>query len=386
MPDVSHVAIVAGPDPGHAFPCIALACALRDRGHRVTVATGTVHRAAVRGEGLEFLELPLLAPTSRDADLGHRLWGRAVEMAPPLAAGLAADPPDLVVADVLTRAGAFAAELLGRPWVELSPHHLMDPAPDVPPVGLGRRPSRSPWRRRDDARIRRLQARSFASGRRQEQAARDRLGLPADGGRPRARLLATLPGLEHPREHWPPDAHLVGAMEWDPPWPALEPPPGEGPLVVATDSTASTLGASLGRLALDGLRDTGVRLVVTSTRGDLVCWPGAVVGRAPHGPLLDRAAVAVGPGGHGFVARALRRGVPLVTVPAIGDQRETAGRIRHAGAGLRVAPPRVTARRLRWAVLRVVHDPRFAIAARRIGDGARGLGPGYAAGLVEDHL
>lgn len=380
---VEHVAVVAGPDPGHAFPALALARALRQRGLRVTFVSGTSHEPAAMAEGLAFRELPLLAPTSRDHDLGHRLWGRAAEMAPPLADLLRDDPPDLLVADVLTRAGAFAAELLDRRWIELSPHHLMDPAPDVPPVGLGRRPSRTPWRRRDDARIRRLQEESFAAGRRHERGTRGRLGLPAHGGRPLARLLATLPDLEYPREDWPEDAHVVGPLEWDPPWEPLEPPAGDGPLVLVTDSTASTIGFSLGQVALRALRHTGLRLVVTTGRDDLGAWPGAVVGRSPHGPLLDEAAVAVALGGHGFVGKSLVRGVPLVVVPWMGDQRETAGRLRHVGAGIRLSPRRLGPRTLRWSVLRVLNDPRFAERAGEVGRGAEGLGPAYAAELVE---
>ena len=380
---MGHIAVVAGPDLGHAVPCLALAGALHRRGHRVTFASGRDHERAAVGVGCGFVELPLLAPTPRDADMGYRLWGRAAEMAPPLAERLRDDVPDLVVADVLTRAGAFAAELLGRPWVELSPHHLMEPGRDVPPVGLGRLPARSPWRRWDDARIRGKQEASLAVGRGQERAARRRIGLRGDDGRPQARMVATLPGLEYPRVDWPEDAHVVGAMDLDPPWPPLAPPPGDEPLVVVTDSTASTVDSSLAAVALEALRDTGLRVVVTTGRGDLPGWPGAVVGRGPHGPLLDRAAVAVGPGGHGFVGKALTRGVPLVVVPGIGDQRETATRLRWTGAGRAVPPRRLSARTLRWAVLQAVHDGRYAEAARRLADGARGLGPDHAAQVAE---
>lgn len=381
---MGHIAVVAGPDPGHAFPCLALASALVRRGHRVTYASGLRHAPAAEDAGCRFVELPLLAPTDRDDDMGHRLWGRAAEMAPPLADLLHDDVPDLIVADVLTRAGAFAAELLGRPWVELSPHHLMDPDPKVPPVGLGRQPARTPWRRLDDARIRRLQQRSLEEGRGMERRVRRRVDLPPEGGRPLARLLATLPGLEYPRRDWPADTHVVGAMEFDPPWPPLPPPPGEAPLVVVTDSTASTAGSSLATTALEALRPTELRVVVTTGRDDLDVWPGAVAGRGPHGPLLDEAAVAVGPGGHGFVGKALVRGVPLVVVPGVGDQRETAARLRWSGAGLAVSPNRLSARRLRWAVLRAVHDPRYREAARRLAREAEGLGPDHAAGIVAD--
>ena len=386
---MSTFAIVSGPDPGHAFNAIGLGAELVRRGHDVTVATGTQHRDAVVGEGCRFTELPLLAPTPGDVDWGHRLWGRAREMAPPLADLLRPLRPDLVVSDVLTRAGAFAAELLDVPWAELSPHHCYDPDPLVPPVGMGRPPARTPWRRRSDARIRRLQEASVEAGRHLEADARRRLGLPETHDGPVVRLLCTLPALELPRRVWPPDAHVVGPIGWEPPWPPLAPPPGDDPLVVVTDSTASTVRRSLAEVALRGLRHAGVRLVVTTGRDDLGIWPrGAVVGRGPHGPLLDAAAVAVGPGGGGFVGKSLARGVPLVVVPLQGDQRETAGRVRHAGVGAWLDPRVCTPTTLRLAVERVLADPAFreragaaATEARR-----RGLGVGRAADVVEAAL
>jgi UDP:flavonoid glycosyltransferase YjiC (YdhE family) len=380
-----RVALVAGPDPGHAFNAIGVGATLARRGHDVTVATGTPHRTAVEGEGCRFVELPLLAPTSGDHDLGHRLWRRAGEMAPPLAERLRPLRPDVVVADVLTRAGAFAAELLGVPWVELSPHHLYDPDPWVPPVGLGRRPARGRWRRRSDDRIRRAEAESRAAGAVLERETRALLGLPAGGGAPALRLLCTLPALELPRRHWPADTHLVGPVGWEPPWPPLVPPDGPAPLVVVTDSTASTVGRSLAATALAGLRHAGVRLVVTSGRDDLTPWPvGCAVGRTPHGPLLDRAAVAVGPGGGGFVGKALVRGVPLVVVPLLGDQREAAGRVRHAGLGVGLRPGLCTPATLRLAVERVLTDPDYRRRAEAVAADARrrGLGAGLAADLV----
>ncbi len=124
-------------------------------------------------------------------------------------------------------------------------------------------------------------------------------------------------------------------------------------------------------------------MVATSGR-DLTAPANAVVGRGPHGALLDRAAVAVSVGGHGFVAKALARGVPLVVVPYAGDQRETAGRLRHTRAGVWLPRRALTPTTVRLAVGRVLADPRFRRAAARLAAGARGLGPDHAAGVVED--
>ncbi|MBW3657498.1 MAG: glycosyl transferase [Actinobacteria bacterium] len=380
------VALVAGPDPGHAFNVLGLGEVLAARGHDVTIGTGTQHRAATESAGLRFVELPLLAPTDRDHDMGQLIWGRGAEMATPLAELLRPLAPDVVVSDVLTRAGAFAAELLGVPWVELSPHHLFEPDPAIPPVGLGRAPATTWWRRRSDDRIRRAQQASLDHGAELEAEVRRRIGLPPDGPGAEARLLCTLPALELRRQDWPRDAHVVGPMGWEPAWDRLAPPDGTAPLVVVTDSTASTVRRSLAETALDGLRYADVRLVVTTGRDDLDAdRAGVRIGRAPHGPLLDEAALAVGPGGGGFVAKALVRGVPLVLVPLMGDQRETAGRVRHRGLGRSLKPRWTTPTTLRLTVEHVLADRTYADRARGVADDARarGLGPDLAAGLVE---
>lgn len=383
---VSHVVAVAGPDPGHLLPVLGVVRELAARGHRVTVATGTQREEVVRGEGHRFVSLPLLAPTPGDVDMAHVLWRRAGEMAPPLLALLADDPPDIVVADVLTNVGGFVAELLGVDWVQVSPHHPMDPDPLVPPVGLGRAPSSLPWRRLFDAQVRAAQAVSVAVGERSRADAREAAGLSREGGRPVARVLQTVPALEPRRTRWPGDAHPVGPISIDLPGPPLPVPAGDGPLVLVTDTTASNLPAPLGALALDGLRGTGVRLVVTTGRSDLRAWPGAVVGRGPHGPLLELADLAVGPGGGGFTAKALSQGVPLVVVPLAGDQRETARRVVTAGAGRLLPARRLTARRLARTVLGALADADLAAGARRAAWSCHGLGPPRAADVVERHL
>jgi UDP:flavonoid glycosyltransferase YjiC (YdhE family) len=382
---VARIAVVAGPDAGHALPALGVAAALRERGHAVRFFTGEGHDLTADAVGLRAERLPLLGPTEEDDDLGHRLWKRAAAMAVPLAAMLRGWGPDLVVADTLTRCGAFAAQLLEIPWVELIPHHLDDPADDLPPVGLGRRPARSALRRADDRRIVALQRRSLALGAAQGAAAASGIGLSAV--RPAVlRLIGTLPGLERPRKQWPADAHVVGPLALDPELPPLQVPPGDLPLVVVTDSTATDVDRQLGAVALRALTRMDLRLVVTSSalppsRGD-----GVTVGRGPHAPLLAEAALAVGFGGAGFVSKAAAAGVPMVVIPLQGDQREGAARLRDAGVG-RVLPLRsLGPARLRWSVVRQLADPDAPLAARRLADEAAFLGPALAARLVEDAL
>lgn len=363
---------------------LGVAQALATMGADVRVATGGNRHAMVRDLGLRPVALPRLAPTPQDHDLAHLFWRRPVEMAPPLAELLRPFAPDVVVADVLTHVGGFVAERFGVPWVELHTHHLVVPDPLVPPIGLGRAPSRAPWRRLDDALVRARADAARALGEEQRRAARRDLTLPGTGG-PARRLVATLPALEHPRRRWPTDAWIVGEVQCDPPWPPLEPPPGDGPLVVVTDTTATAWTTGLGARVLAALADEpDLRVVVTSDELAPRREERLVVGRGPHGPLLDVAAAAVAPGGHGFVVKALARGVPLVVVHGPNDQRETAARVAHTGAGIALRPRRGHGRRLRHAIRAVVDDPAYPAAARAVAAGASALGPRRAAELVLD--
>ncbi len=70
-------------------------------------------------------------------------------------------------------------------------------------------------------------------------------------------------------------------------------------------------------------------------------------------------------GGHGTVARALERGVPVLVVPHSGDMAENAARIDWAGVGVRLPWRLLSARTLRLAVERALEDARGAGRARR---------------------
>ena len=63
-----RVAVVAGPDPGHAFPAIALCLRFLAAGDTPTLLTGTRWLQAARGEGIDALELSGLDPTAVDDD------------------------------------------------------------------------------------------------------------------------------------------------------------------------------------------------------------------------------------------------------------------------------------------------------------------------------
>ncbi|MDA2991619.1 MAG: glycosyl transferase, partial [Actinomycetota bacterium] len=237
-----RVAVVAGPEAGHAFPALALCLRLRDAGDDPVLMTGTQWLDTARGAGIEAIELVGLNPemSDDDDDAGARIHQRAARMATRNHAVLQQLKPDLVVADVITACGGMAAELLGVPWIELSPHPLYLPSRGLPPLGSGLAPGDGLRGRTRDALMRAFTARSIRSGQRQRSRARLEIGLPSRDPGPTRRIIATLPALEVPRPDWPAEAVVVGPLHFEPTGTVLPVPPGDGPLVVVAPSTAAT--------------------------------------------------------------------------------------------------------------------------------------------------
>ena len=63
-----RVAVVAGPDPGHAFPALALCLKFQAAGDDATLLTGTEWLDTARAAGVDAVELVGLDPTDSDDD------------------------------------------------------------------------------------------------------------------------------------------------------------------------------------------------------------------------------------------------------------------------------------------------------------------------------
>jgi UDP:flavonoid glycosyltransferase YjiC (YdhE family) len=368
-----RVAVVAGPDPGHAFPAIALCRRFLAAGDAPTLLTGSERLDAARQVGVDAVELDGLDPTAADddTDAGAKIHQRAARMAVLNLPRLRDLAPDLVVSDVITACGGLAAELLGVPWIELSPSPLYRPSKGLPPLGSGLAPGVGLRGRLRDSVMRALTARSWRQGLRQRSAARVEIGLPAVDPGPLRRLIATLPALEVPRPDWPQEAVIVGPLHFEPTSSVLEIPEGSGPVVVVAPSTAMTGARGMASLALETLTPgetlpEGARVVVSRLDGpEVTVPPWAVVGLGRQDELLAHADLVICGGGHGLVAKALLAGVPMVVVPGGGDQWEIANRLVRQGSAQLVRP--LTSESLVAAVSEVLSTPRYRDAAKRAG-------------------
>ncbi|MGI9164568.1 MAG: glycosyltransferase [Mycobacterium sp.] len=374
-----RVALVAGPEAGHVFPAIALSLRLLAAGDHPVVLTGAGRLDTVRAAGVEAIELAGLDPEAGDddADSGAKIHQRAARMAVLNRAVIKDLRPDLVVSDVITVCGGMAAELLGLPWAELSPHPLYLPSTGLPPIGSGLAPGAGVGGRFRDSVMRALTARSIRAGDRQRVAAREQIGLPAVDPGPRRRLIATLPALEVPRPDWPAGAVVVGPLHFEPTEAELTVPPGNGPMIVIAPSTAAGGAAGLAEMALEHLipgqtLPADSRLVVSRLGGAQVpVPPWATVGLGRQDRLLAQADLVVCGGGHGMLSKTLLAGVPMVVVPGGGDQWELANRVVRQGSARLIRPLAVDA--LVAEVNEVLSEPSYRLAARRAAESLAGV-------------
>jgi MGT family glycosyltransferase len=142
------------------------------------------------------------------------------------------------------------------------------------------------------------------------------------------------------------------------------------PLVYVTLGTVFNK-PELFRPLLQGLDGSVSALVTTGRNVDpqsLGSWPPSVrVERfVPQAHVLPRCAAVVAHAGSGSVLGALAHGLPLVLVPQGADQFDNAARCAAAGAAVVIAPEELTAEAVRAALKRVLDEPSFAEAARRV--------------------
>jgi UDP:flavonoid glycosyltransferase YjiC (YdhE family) len=391
-------------DPGHAFPMIALGRALLARGHHVTLQTWTRWKEHVEAEGLSFAPAPEYTvfpsgePGSPPLDFYEAVVHATTDTVP-----LVRDlRPEVVVADILTLAPALAAELEGVPWATLVPHVYPHGEPHFPIYSLGARLPRTAAGQRFWRFAQRPVEHGLERGRRELNATRARLGLPAlthvHGGISRElALVATFPQLEYPRAGgWAPNIHVVGPLMWEPPAADVELPAGprggpELPLVLIAPSTAQDSEHRLLSASLRGLADAPVRVLATWNRR-LPATPLPVPANArlvdwvSYARTMPHCDVVVCHAGHGTLVRALASGCAVVAAPAVGDMNENAARLDWSGAGVRLPRRFVSPRTVRVAVERALGDPSIAARAREMAAWSAGHDAGTAAALHVERL
>jgi UDP:flavonoid glycosyltransferase YjiC (YdhE family) len=353
---------------------LALGKRLVERGHEVVYETWSRWREDVEAAGMQFVaapEYPVFPTRERPLKPYEAVVHACAETRP----AISQTAPDVVVHDILTLAPALASELEGIPSATLIPHLYPVGLRGHPPYAFGARVPRTAVGRGIWRALERPVETGLRQGRAELNETRAKLGLPPvahlhGGLSKRLVLVGTLPQLEYPRS-WPSHVHVVGPLMWEPPFDDVDPPPGEGPLVLIAPSTAQDPDHRLLRAALSGLAGEPIRLLATWNRRPLAePTPVAVNTRLvewisytrsmPHSDLV------VCHAGHGTMARALTLGRPVLAVPHVGDMAENAARVDWAGVGLRLPWRFAKAAGVRLAVRRALANDLLARRAREL--------------------
>lgn len=361
-------------DPGHAFPMLALGGRLVERGHTVALQTWRRWEEDVRAAGIEFAAAPeyQVFPTQAKP---LRPYVAAVRAARETVPEIADFAPDVAVADILTPAPALAAELCGVPRATLVPHVFPSGAPGHPVYAIGARLPRTRLGRRNWRSAGRIVRGGLERGRREYNESRRRLGLAPlpdlHTGLSRAlTLVATLPQLEYPRP-WPDWLRVVGPLLWEPPGERVDPPPGDGPVVLVAPSTSQDAEHAVLRAALSGLAGEPVRVIATyngrePTPAVAVPDNAVLVPWLSYAKTIPACDLVVSHGGHGTLVRTLVSGRPVVVCPAGGDMAENAARADWAGVGVRLPRRLLSATTLALAVRRALEDGRLRARAEAV--------------------
>jgi UDP:flavonoid glycosyltransferase YjiC (YdhE family) len=381
-------------DPGHAFPMIALGRALLARGHDVTLQTWERWRAPVEAEGITFTPAPEYSafPIGDQPLDFYEAVVYATRDTLPLVRELR---PDVVIHDILTLGPSLAAELLDIPRATLIPHVFPEAGPGFPIYSFGARlPStaagRAFWERAHLPVRRGLESGRLALNHTREQVGLPPLAYPHGGTSRKLALIASFPQLEYPRP-WPPHAHVVGPLMWEPPAQEVVLPPGEDPLVLVAPSTSQDPDHRLLHAALRGLADAPIRILATYNRR-LPSRPlpvpdnARVVDWVSYAHTLPHCDAIVCHAGHGTLVRALSLGVPVIACPVAGDMNENAARLAWAGAGVRLPRRFISPRPLRHAVERALDEPSIGERTRTLATWASEHDAGACASVLIERL
>ncbi|BEL03914.1 glycosyltransferase [Actinoplanes sichuanensis] len=379
---MSRYLFVVPPLTGHINPAAAVARELTARGHRVAWAG---RAATLAGLGAEVYDAgdPALDAALRDSHerrLGLRgagalkfLWEEFIvplarTSRPGVEAAADAFEPDVIVADQQALAGALVARRRGLTWVTsaTTSGEFTDPYAAMPKV--------DDW------------IRERMAGLCRDAGVAETTDLRFSDDLVLAFTSAALLGSDR---EFPGHYAFVGpALTARPdhtgfPWSALD--PGRRRVLVSLGTVNGDGGARFFDAVVRAAEPLDVQLIVAAPAGLLPDPPPYVLTR-PHLPQLDLLShvdAVVCHAGHNTVCEALAHGLPLVVAPIRDDQPVIAGQVTAAGAGVRVRFARCGPDELRTALVSVLSEPAYRVAAGRVRESFLAAGGAPAAA---DHL
>jgi MGT family glycosyltransferase len=306
--------------------------------------------------------------------------GPAAEFAADTADAIDTFTPDALVPDAFLFGSIIAAQAASLPVALLVPNIWIMPSRGAPAIGPGFAPAKTVLGRTRDAALLATVNRVFRAGLPPLNAARGARGLaPLSSFYDQALgveriLVLTSPAFDYAASSVPANVRYVGPIlddpDWAQPWTSPWADDDGRPLVlVGFSSTYQNQGALLRRV-VEALSTLPVRAVVTVGQmlpADEVSATDNVdvVASAPHRQILAQACLAVSHCGHGTTMKTLAAGLPMVCIPMGRDQNDTAARVVHHGAGVRLSP-NASAAKIRTAVQQALGDDRLRANAARL--------------------
>ncbi len=354
---------------GDRQPVVALACGLRDRGHRVTVLCDSVTKQLIKATGLTTITIPPEVDQTAYLQTGFVIrWAEEIKRTSGRPDESSLNP----LVDWARAALPFSQEAISRVMPEFIVGSLFCMGlADLLAANTG-----VPWCFVNPG---------FYFG---EHSTRrwdeDYHGIPIQwlaesclfplAQRADMVLHATDREFDFQPSQLPSNHHYVGFLLWEPSTrvPDYIKQPGD-PWALVTLSTAPQREEfTLARSALLALADQPVRTLLTlpsevkaDELGDI---PGNVTlaGYVPHTPILERSSIVISHAGHGLVSKALFHGVPMVLLPWDRDQPGVAARAKRLGVARVVHRFDVNPDTVGQAVTAIFTKPAYRETAARV--------------------
>jgi hypothetical protein len=318
-------------------------------------------------------------------------WGRRALFDP--AAAYGADirdeihraATDAVLSLDMLFGAVLGSEAAGVPVAMLSPHISLRPLPGLPPAASGLMQPKTPEERDEIAAASDRWADFLNCFLPTINQACAQLGVVGFKhvvelfDRPARLLLAISRAFDFEADFLPDNVRYIGPLldepSWSKPWQAPWSVGSCRPRVLIACSTGAQGQSDLVRRIINAMGAVEIDAVATAGPNldiDHLRAPTNVrlLHSAPHDAVMKEVSLVITQGGHGTVNRALVHGLPLLVMPMGRDQGDNAARVEAKGAGLRL-PPIASELEIAAAVKRLLIEPQFRAAARRVGDAIR---------------
>jgi MGT family glycosyltransferase len=376
--------------PGHLGPTLTAARQLRANGHGVRFIARADAREQVEAAGFDFATWqrePRFTPIAQSSNpleyaYDSLLFGPAAARGADTLDEIKRTPTDGLLTDTALFGSVLAAEAARIPCALLSPTICLRPLPGVPPIGSGLPAPRTQAERIaiEDANNQFIAVMDKWLPMLNE--ARASLQLAPCGhvlelfDRPARLLIAMSAAFDFPADVLPSNVRYIGPLldtsDWSEPWTFSWTHGPDHPRALVSFSTTNQdqtdvlqrTANAIGHIEMEAVATLGPAVTGASLRApaNVTLLPSA-----PHDAVMKAVSLVVTHGGHGTVSRALSHGLPLLVMPMGRDQGDIARRVEACGAGLVLAPT-ASESEIATAIGRLIEEPQFRAAARRLGD------------------